>query len=187
MRRRPSRRGRTRRDAGQPKRNGPLSANVGNLRKWGAHVLAISSQPDRREVVEGVRHLRLNFLAKNDLAGNALLAAIKSTAAGELVLSPRLVDALIGSDSNIPDLTDREQQVMRLLASGRTPGQIARRLAIREDTVRRHQANIREKYEAAGRKIDNPVRLHYAALHDEIITDLDDSSAEGPGSQPKGG
>jgi two-component system nitrate/nitrite response regulator NarL len=151
-----------------------LAANVGRLREWGAHVLAISAQPDRREVAEAVRLLRLNFLAKTDLTEEAFRKAIEDTAAGDLVLSPQLMEAIVLSDDD-PALTEREKQVMRLLASGMSPKMVARRLGTREDTVRKHQISIRDKYRNIGRPIDNPVQLHYAALHDEIITDRDDA------------
>jgi DNA-binding NarL/FixJ family response regulator len=161
-------------------RAAPLAANVGRLRQWGTHVLAISAQPDRREVAEAVRLLRLNFLAKTDLTGEAFRTAIQDTAVGDLVLSPRLMQAIVLSDGG-PELTEREKQVMRLLASGMPPKAVARRLDTRQDTIRKHLANIRNKYRDAGRPVDNPVLLHYAALHDEIITDPDEIL----GAEPK--
>jgi DNA-binding NarL/FixJ family response regulator len=151
----------------------PLAGSVGRLRRWGTHVLAISAQPDRREVAEAVRLLRLNFLAKTDLTEEVFRAAIKETAVGGLVLSPRLMQAIVLSESG-PKLTEREKQVMRLLASGMPPKAVASRLETREDTIRKHLASIRDKYREAGRPIDNPVLLHYAALHDEIITGPDE-------------
>lgn len=152
---------------------GPLAANIARLRGWGTHVLAISAEPERREVVEAVHRQRVSFLPKDDLADeHALLAAIRDTAAGKMVVSPQFVtECLLGNERDSPKLTAREEQVMRLRAGGMTPKQVARRLDIREDTVRNHLAAVLDKYRKAGRPVDNPVALHYAALHDEIITD----------------
>jgi DNA-binding NarL/FixJ family response regulator len=158
------------------RRNSPLAANVARLRQWGAQVLAISSQPDRREVAEAVRRQRLNFLPKHDLHDRQVfIGAIRSTAAGVVALSPQFIQEILLKESQgTPKLTPQETEVMRLSASGRAPKQIAKRLGIREDTVRKHLKSILAKYDDVGRPIDNPVKRHYAALHDEIITDLDD-------------
>lgn len=158
------------------KHSPPLAANVGRLRQWGTQVLAISAEPKRREVAESVRKQQLNFLAKHELRDTeAFYRAIRDTAAGIPILSPEFIqEVLRGESQGIPRLTAQETEVMRLSAAGRPAKQIATRLGIRDDTVRKHLKSILAKYADVGRPVDNPVKRHYAALHDEIITDLDD-------------
>jgi DNA-binding NarL/FixJ family response regulator len=50
-----------------------------------------------------------------------------------------------------PDLTEREHEVLELLARGRANPEIARRLAISEKTVRNHVSVIFDKLQVAGR------------------------------------
>ncbi|MGW9438627.1 LuxR C-terminal-related transcriptional regulator [Streptomyces sp. NPDC055607] len=148
-----------------------LIPNVRRLRSWGTRVLAVSSQPDRPEVAKAVSELRLNFLPKSDLTSEALLGAIRATAAGEILLSPKMAQSIIWTNKRTPRLTEREKQVMKLLSSGMAPKAVARRLAVGDDTIRKHLLRIRDKYGDVGRDIGNPVLLHYAALDDEIISD----------------
>ncbi|MFJ5776071.1 response regulator [Streptomyces sp. NPDC093094] len=149
-----------------------LEANVARLRAWGARVLAISSQPDRREVTEAIRLMELNFLPKDGIR-DLLHSAVRDTAQGNRVISPRMAPALVWGDQNStdPGLTPRERQIAKHLASGLRPKRVARVLGIREDTVRDHERRIKEKYRAVGRPVDDLLPLHYAALQDEIITD----------------
>jgi RNA polymerase sigma factor (sigma-70 family) len=50
-----------------------------------------------------------------------------------------------------PDLTDRESEILLLMAEGRSNAQIAQRLAVSEKTVRNHVSNIFSKLQVADR------------------------------------
>ncbi|MBI4317580.1 MAG: response regulator transcription factor [Chloroflexi bacterium] len=84
-----------------------------------------------------------------------LLAALRAVREGEVYLLPSLTKRLVkdylkrvrsGEESRSYDcLTEREQQVLRLIASGRTNHEIAVALTITSSTVQTHCANIMEK------------------------------------------
>lgn len=89
----------------------------------------------------------LGYLVKNALLAD-LVDTIRSTVKGNTVLSPeaaRLVlDPPQPTSTSSPDfgLTEREQQVLALLAQGQTNAQIAQALSISQRTVRFHFENI---------------------------------------------
>jgi DNA-binding NarL/FixJ family response regulator len=151
----------------------PLVANVRQLQTWGTSVLAFSSDPGRREVIQAVRATKVNFMAKPGLTADLLSSSIRSTAAGEPVYSPLLGEALLLGDEG-PELTDREKQVMRLCSMGLPNKNIARRLGITIDTLNKYISSIREKYRAAGRPVDDRIQMMWAALEDGLIEDVDE-------------
>jgi DNA-binding NarL/FixJ family response regulator len=56
-----------------------------------------------------------------------------------------------GAATAFPDLTTREREILALMAAHRTNPEIARRLALREKTVRNHVSNIFSKLQVADR------------------------------------
>ncbi|MGW6934628.1 LuxR C-terminal-related transcriptional regulator [Lentzea sp. NPDC054927] len=147
-----------------------LTSNVTTLMNEGFAVLVISSQPQRKEVPPVIRRLRVNFMSKDDLA-DRLLESIEATASGKTVISADVISAVLHGSGDEPKLTSREQEIMALIASGRTAKQVARRLGIREDTVRDHVERVRKKYQATGQNLDNPIKIHYAALDAGYLRD----------------
>ncbi len=147
-----------------------LEENIGLLTEAGCAVLVISAQPGRREVARAIRATRVNFLSKAELGGR-LPEAVRETAAGRAMISADILGAVLADPDPAPRFTAREMEILRLGASGMSAKQIARRLTIREDTVRDHVNRIRNKYRAAGRNVETPVDLHYAALEDGVIPD----------------
>ena len=93
------------------------------------------------------------YLLKED-SGTELLSAIKAIRNGQTYLSAKLVaqypsdiiDIFTGNTPVSPDaLTNRERQVLKLIADGKTDRQIAEMLFISPRTVQRHRFNIRSK------------------------------------------
>ena len=99
-----------------------------------------------------------------------LLAALKAAHQGEIFLLPSLTKRLVkdylrrvksGEESSSYDrLTEREQQVLRLVAAGRTNQEIATALTITPSTVQTHCANIMEKLDMHSLA----ALMHYAYL-----------------------
>ena len=93
-----------------------------------------------------------------------LIEAVQKVMQGERYLSPALVEHLIvdlEADSKRPPhetLSNREFEVMRLIASGKTVGQIAELLSLSDKTVSTYRARILEK---TGMKT-NAELIHYA-------------------------
>ncbi len=78
------------------------------------------------------------------------LASLDRVAAGETVVDPEVVRQLLGrrrSDGPLGSLTDREREVLALMAEGRTNGSIADALVVSEAAVRKHVGNIFAKLE----------------------------------------
>jgi len=88
-------------------------------------------------------------------APEELLTAIRAAAAGEVYLYPSLAKLLVQdylvqarharSESTLDGLTDREQEVLTMLADGASNNEIAERLSISPKTVARHRENIMSK------------------------------------------
>jgi two-component system, NarL family, response regulator LiaR len=110
-------------------------------------VLALTSVLEDASVVGAVRAGAIGYLLK-DTDADALCRAIKAAAAGQVQLTPqaaaRLMQAVSTPESS-EALTERETEVLRLLAQGQANKEIARSLNISEKTVKVHVSNILSK------------------------------------------
>jgi DNA-binding NarL/FixJ family response regulator len=80
------------------------------------------------------------------------LASLDRVAAGETVVDPEVVRQLLGrrrGDGPLSSLTDREREVLALMAEGRTNGSIADALVVSEAAVRKHVGSIFAKLDFA--------------------------------------
>jgi DNA-binding NarL/FixJ family response regulator len=136
-------------------------AVIGGVRAAGVApvFLALSVSDAADDVIEVIRAGARGYVTKA-IAGDDLVAAIERVAAGDAVFSPRLagfvLDAFATSppaeiDSDLDQLTAREQDVLRLLARGYTYKEIARRLDISIKTVETHASNILRKLQLSSR------------------------------------
>jgi len=111
-------------------------------------VLALTSVLEDGSVIEAVRAGAIGYLLK-DTEANELRQAIKSAAAGQVQLSPqvaaRLLQEVRTPDQNHPKFTERELDVLRLLAEGKSNKEIAQSLNIGEQTVKTHVSHILNK------------------------------------------
>lgn len=87
-----------------------------------------------------------------------VVRAIEAVAAGEAIFSPAVADRLIKlfqpgatPPELFPELTEREREVLELIAAGDTNPLIARKLSIRPKTVRNHVSNVFTKLQVADR------------------------------------
>ena len=110
-------------------------------------VIALTSVLEDEKVVGAIRAGAIGYLLK-DTESDELRRAIKAAAAGQVQLSPQAAARLM-REVRAPDspeaLTDREIEVLRLLAQGQSNKQIARTLIIGEKTVKTHVSNILAK------------------------------------------
>ncbi len=79
-----------------------------------------------------------------------LVAALRSVAAGGTFLSPAMAQRLFRQPTTRTQLSDREQQILALLAQGQSSKQIARTLDIGVRTVETHRQAIRRKLDLEG-------------------------------------
>jgi DNA-binding NarL/FixJ family response regulator len=113
----------------------------------GTEVLALTSVLEDASVTGAIRAGAIGYLLKNTQA-DELCRAIHAAAAGQVHLSPDAAARLL-REVRAPDspetLTDRETDVLRLLAHGLANKEIARDLGIGEKTVKTHVSNILAK------------------------------------------
>ncbi len=110
-------------------------------------VLALTSVLEDAAVVNAVRAGAIGYLLKNTEA-DELCRAIKAAAAGQVQLSPEAAARLmreVRAPESPETLTERETDVLRLLAEGKANKQIAVTLGIGEKTVKTHVSNILAK------------------------------------------
>ena len=117
-------------------------------------VVALTSVLEDASVVEAVRAGAIGYLLK-DTDAHELRRAIKAAAAGQVQLAPqaaaRLVRQVRTTDNSYAALTERETDVLRLLAQGKSNKEIAYTLNIGEQTVKTHVGHILEKLELPSR------------------------------------
>jgi DNA-binding NarL/FixJ family response regulator len=117
-------------------------------------VVALTSVLEDSSVVDAVRAGAIGYLLK-DTEAYELRRAIKAAAAGQVQLSP-LVAARLLREVRTPEkthepLTDRETDVLRLMAVGKSNKEIAQSLNIGEQTVKTHVSHILDKLGVSSR------------------------------------
>ncbi|MEB4615341.1 response regulator transcription factor [Leucobacter sp. M11] len=114
-------------------------------------VLILTTFDRDAEILGAIEAGAAGYLLK-DVAPGMILAGIERAAAGETVLSPELsARVLRGMRNPLPKLTEREIEVLRLLATGAANKEIARSLFVTEATVKSHIAHIFTKLEVDSR------------------------------------
>lgn len=121
-------------------------------------VVLLTSFDDAQQIVAAVQAGALSCLLK-DVDADALADALRKAARGEAVLHPRvaskLMDALRrGSEPGsevLESLSQREREVLTLMAEGLSNQQIADRLGIGEKTVKTHVSNVLGKLDVSDR------------------------------------
>jgi DNA-binding NarL/FixJ family response regulator len=117
-------------------------------------VIALTSVLDDGTVVGAVRAGAIGYLLK-DTQADELCRAIKAAAAGQVQLSPeaavRLMREVRTPDVPATTLTDREGEVLRLVAQGKANKEIAATLMIGEKTVKTHVSSILSKLDLQSR------------------------------------
>jgi DNA-binding NarL/FixJ family response regulator len=120
-----------------------------------ARVLIVTSFTEQRTVVPALRAGAAGYVYK-DIDPVALADAIRSVRAGHVLLQPEVAGALLSQDQTPAggrggSLTEREREVLALIADGRSNREIARALVLSEKTVKTHVSNILMKLDVADR------------------------------------
>jgi NarL family two-component system response regulator LiaR len=128
---------------------------IGHLRRElpDTEVLALTSVLEDDKVIGAVRAGAIGYLLK-DTQAEELVRAIKGAAAGQAQLSRAAAERLmreVRAPESPEALTERETDVLRLLATGQSNKEIARNLSINESTVKSHVSNILNKLGVQGR------------------------------------
>lgn len=120
-----------------------------------SRILVLSASSERDDVLEAIKAGAIGYLVKSASA-DELIAAVQATAAGQAVFTPSLAGLVLGEyrrmaatpgdrSAPTPELTDRETEVLRMVAKGLSAKQIATRLGLSHRTVENHiQATLRK-------------------------------------------
>jgi len=122
--------------------------------------LALSVSDAAEDVIGIIRAGARGYVTKN-ISGSELIDAINRVAAGDAVFSPRLagfvLDAFAGTievaqvDEDLDRLTEREREVMRLIARGYAYKEVAKELFISIKTVETHVSSVLRKLQLSSR------------------------------------
>jgi DNA-binding NarL/FixJ family response regulator len=122
-----------------------------------ARVVMLTVSGDGEDVLEAMLAGATGYLVKGT-SPDALVAGIRAAAAGDALLSPGLAIKLLGrvktaapAYENGALLSERELEVLRLLAAGKANADIARALYLSPYTVRNHISSILSKLQIANR------------------------------------
>ncbi len=119
-------------------------------------VLILSMHDDRGYLRQVLRAGASGYVLKR-AADTDLLAAIRAAARGDVFLDPALAKSLVeeviapAPAQGEPALSDREREVLRLIAHGHTNQQVADRLCISVKSVETYKARLMEKLGLKGR------------------------------------
>ncbi|MFT3953953.1 MAG: response regulator transcription factor [Piscinibacter sp.] len=134
-------------------------------------VLMLSTYPDRQYAVRSLKLGAAGYLNKS-ADSEQMGEAIRRVAAGRLFITPHVAEQLAGAigagregDAPLHErLSHREYQVFRLLAEGRSVGEIAEQLVLAPNTVSTYRARILEKT-----GVRNDVELALYAVRQELL------------------
>ncbi|MEW9527640.1 response regulator [Microbispora sp. NPDC049125] len=127
----------------------PVLDGLGALAELGGgtvRVIVLTSVSDRSGVAPAMRAGAAGFLYK-DVDPAALVQAIRAVHGGQVLLAPEAADAMFAGPEPAREdaavaLTDREREVLALIAAGRSNREIARELTVAEKTVKTHVSNV---------------------------------------------
>lgn len=121
-------------------------------------ILIVTMSEDDESLFAAMRAGARGYIPKDAERGE-ILSAIRAAAVGEAVfgasIARRVAEFFAAPRSPaaepFPDLTERENEILELIAQGRSNGDIAGRLGITSKTVRNHVANVFNKLQVADR------------------------------------
>ncbi len=142
-------------DVQMPVLNG-VEATAALCAAWPAARIVILTTFDRDDYVfQAVRAGALGYLLK-DTPADRLIATLQHVSAGEAFIQPEIASRALRelmhpTTAAIEPLSEREREVLVLLAQGRSNREIAEKLVITEGTVKNHVSSLLGKLQAANR------------------------------------
>ena len=119
-----------------------------------ARIVMLTISDDEADLYDAIKAGASGYLLK-EISIDEVAAAIRSVAGGQSLISPSMASKLLNEFNNLakqaqqkvlaPKLTDRELQVLKLVAQGLSNREVAAELFISENTVKNHVRNILEK------------------------------------------
>jgi DNA-binding NarL/FixJ family response regulator len=125
-----------------------------------ARVLILSASGEQDDVLEAVKAGATGYLMKSAQSGE-LVDAVRRVAAGDTVFTPGLAGLVLGEfrrlsepatrDPMVPELTERETEILKMVAKGMSYKAIADRLVLSHRTVQNHVQNTLRKLQMHNR------------------------------------
>ncbi len=124
-----------------------------------ARILVVTLFEDDESVFAALKAGARGYVLK-DADEDEMIRAIQAVARGEAIFSPAIASRLMGyfaatraspHAEAFPDLTEREREILAMIARGRSNHEIAEELSISLKTVRNHASNIFSKLQVADR------------------------------------
>ena len=144
-------------DLSMPRLPGTAAIDELTRRRPGLGILVLTMHEDDASLFGALRAGARGYLLKG-ADHEEIVRAVLAVAGGDAVyggaVARRVVDALTGSAPRrpaLPELTAREREVLELLAAGLPTGQVARRLALSDKTVRNHVSAVLTKLQVPDR------------------------------------
>ncbi|TXH78850.1 response regulator transcription factor [Thauera aminoaromatica] len=153
-------------DVSMPDRNGIDALKLIKKEHPRLPVLILSMYPEEQYAIRALKAGAAGYLTKQS-APELLVTAIRQVASGKKYVSPSLAEELanaIGDDSERPPhekLSDREYQTLCMIASGKTPTEIAEALNLSVKTVSVYRTRLLEKMNLR----NNAELTHYGLKH----------------------
>ncbi len=157
-------------DIQMPGRNGLEIAKLMKQELPRLYIIILSMYPEDQYAVRALRAGAAAYLSKS-APPETLIEAVKTVAAGRRYISAEVAQALAErvsseiSDHPHESLSDRELQVLKLIASGKRLADIARDLSISPKTVSVYRARILEKM-----ALESNAELTHYALKNNLVT-----------------
>jgi DNA-binding NarL/FixJ family response regulator len=170
-------------DLRMPDKNGLAVLEEVNFETIPTRVIALTAAEDDRDVIRAMR-LGARGVVLKDSAIDDLLDSIHRVHAGEISLDRHIAAEMFKTFSASPKsgvrieeplLTQREMEVVQLIAQGFQNKEIGKKLLISEQTVKNHLLNIFDKVGVSDR-----VELMLYAIHHRLIDKPDASLARKP-------
>jgi len=147
-------------DINMPGTNGIEATRVIKKELASVGIIALTIHEEEEYILELVRAGVSGYVLK-DIAPAKLLETIKTVASGQSVIDPGITGKVFGELNRLSrsrrvkeeweSLTDREMDVLNLIAKGRSNKEIAKQLTISEKTVKNHITNIFRKLQVEDR------------------------------------
>ncbi|HIV58691.1 MAG TPA: response regulator transcription factor [Candidatus Stackebrandtia faecavium] len=143
-------------DIRMPRMDGVAATQAIVDAKLPVRVLILTTFDLDEYVIGSLRAGAAGFLAK-DVPAEDLVAAIRSVASGDAIVAPRILRRLLekfvdrlpepneSTPTHLDSLTDREREVLALVAKGLSNSEIAKELTVSETTVKTHVGHVLTK------------------------------------------
>lgn len=124
-------------------------------------IVILTASGSRQDLIDGIKSGAIGYMVK-DLSKEKLISAVKSAYRNEAIISSsvatdlldefkKLIGSKPASENKVAVLSDREQEILKLMAEGLDNKAIAKKIFVSESTVKNHVSNILTKLQLENR------------------------------------